>query len=321
MNKHTNATRGLLTIATALVLAGCSATSLLSTVQDQVSLANSTMRTVSSPIISPSAGTYTTDQNITLTSLTQGATVYYTIASGSQGVPPSAVTPAEYTRPIAVSGNGTTVTIEAVAKKPGMTDSPVVTATFAVSYTAAETPVLAPSPGTYQSSSWGGSITIADGTSGATIYYTTDGSIPTPGSGSTHAYSSSISFSAGSSSSASETIEAVATAPGRSASQISVGTYTISPTIVPEPDFNPPGGTYTTNQTVTINDDDPSATIYYTTDGNNPSPGASDTHVYGGSGVSLSGLLGTITLKAMAEDGSETPSAIRSENYTVVLPL
>src|ERR1700747_2254129 len=47
---------------------------------------------------------------------------------------------------------------------------------------AAATPAFFPVPGAYSQTSAGQMVTLTDGTSGATIYYTTDGSTPTTAS-------------------------------------------------------------------------------------------------------------------------------------------
>jgi streptogramin lyase len=73
--------------------------------------------------------------------------------------------------------------------------------------------VFSPSPGTFTSSQ---SVTISDSASGATIYYTTDGSTPTTSSS---VYSGAITVNS------SETIRAIATAKGYSKSKVVSGTY------------------------------------------------------------------------------------------------
>jgi len=93
----------------------------------------------------------------------------------------------------------------------------------ATTIVAAATPVFSPPAGTYASAQ---SVAISDTTPGATIYYTTDG-VTTPTTASTP-YTGAISVPA------SETIQAIAVAPGYTASAVSTAAYTIN---LPAPDF------------------------------------------------------------------------------------
>ena len=89
------------------------------------------------PTANPTAGTYTENQSVTLTSSTEGATIYYT-TDGSEptltgGVPGG--TTKEYTAPIAVTGTegqSITTVIKAMAVKSGMQDSSVETFTYSI---------------------------------------------------------------------------------------------------------------------------------------------------------------------------------------------
>jgi hypothetical protein len=85
---------------------------------------------------------------------------------------------------------------------------------------AAATPAFFPVPGSYSQTSAGQSVTLTDGTSGATIYYTTDGSTPTTSSS---IYANPITITA------TTTIKANATASGFSASAVASGSYTLIP--------------------------------------------------------------------------------------------
>ncbi len=80
----------------------------------------------------------------------------------------------------------------------------------------AATPTLSPAAGTYSSAQ---SVTLADSTSGAVIYYTTDGSTPTTASA---VYGTPLTVSA------TTTIKAIATASGYSSSAVASATYTIN---------------------------------------------------------------------------------------------
>lgn len=92
---------------------------------------------VGAPTVNLAAGTYTENQSVTLTSSTEGATIYYT-TDGSEptitgGVP--AGTTAQYTAPIAVTGTegqSITTTIKAIAVKDRMQNSSVETFAYTI---------------------------------------------------------------------------------------------------------------------------------------------------------------------------------------------
>ena len=81
---------------------------------------------------------------------------------------------------------------------------------------AAATPTFNPAPGSYSSAV---AVTLSDTTTGAVIYYTTNGSMPTTGS---PVYNGPITVSA------TATIKAIAAAAGYSNSSVASGTYTIN---------------------------------------------------------------------------------------------
>ena len=92
---------------------------------------------VGTPTANPTAGTYTENQSVTLTSSTGGATIYYT-TDGSEPTITGGVTggtTAKYTAPIAVTGTegqNITTTIKAIAVKSGMQDSSVKTFNYII---------------------------------------------------------------------------------------------------------------------------------------------------------------------------------------------
>ena len=79
------------------------------------------------------------------------------------------------------------------------------------------TPTFSPGTGTYSTAQ---SVSIADATSGAVIYYTTDGSTPNTSSS---VYHSAITVTA------TTTVNALAVAPGYTNSAVSSATYTFNP--------------------------------------------------------------------------------------------
>ncbi len=174
--------------------------------QSSVATAAYTIPKTASPVFSPAGGTYSSTQSVTITDSTPGATFYYT-TNGS--TPTSSST--RYTGAITVSS---TETIKAIATANGYSQSSVATAAYTITKTAA-TPVISPAGGTYSSTQ---SVTITDATTGATIYYTTNGRTPTTSS---TKYTGAISVSS------TETIKALATATGYKQSAVATAAYTI----------------------------------------------------------------------------------------------
>jgi Chitobiase/beta-hexosaminidase C-terminal domain/Legume lectin domain len=124
------------------------------------------------PVITPNGGTFGSNQQVTLSTATATASIYYTL-DGS--VPSSAST--LYTGPITI---GTQTTLKAVASATGYIQSGVTTATF---YFTDEVPSVkfTPAGGTYNSEQ---QVAITDPDANAKIYYTTDGSCPIASNGS-----------------------------------------------------------------------------------------------------------------------------------------
>ena len=170
-------------------------------------LLNATPQTAT-PVLTPGTESFTGSIQVTITDSTSGATIYYT-TNGSTPTTSSTV----YSGPITVSS---TETINAIAGASNYLVSPVASATY-TNVTQASAPTFSPVSGTYTSTQ---TVTISDSTSGATIYYTTNGTTPT---------TSSTKYTAPISVSASETIEAIAVASGLNNSAVSTATYTIAP--------------------------------------------------------------------------------------------
>jgi N-acetylneuraminic acid mutarotase len=162
----------------------------------------------------------------------------------------------------------------------------------------ASAPVLSPAAGTYTTAQ---SVTISDATSGAIIYYTTDGTTPT---------TSSTQYTAPITVDVSETIQAIAVASGYSSSSVASAPYIINLPAASAPTFSPSDGTYTSAQTVTMSDATPGAAIYYTTDGSTPTTGATK---YTGP-VTVNS---TETLLAIAEASGYSNSATTSATFVI----
>lgn len=165
----------------------------------------------------------------------------------------------------------------------------------------AATPVFTPGSGTYSSAQ---TVTITSATAGAKIYYTTDGSTPTTSSS---LYSGPITVST------SETVAAIAVATGYLTSAQGSATYVITLGKVATPTFNPPAGTYTTAQTVSISTATAGATIYYTTNGTTPT---TSSPVYTGP-ITVST---TETVEAVAVLANYSNSDVATALYTLNLP-
>jgi hypothetical protein len=257
-----------------------------------------TTQVAADPTFNPLPGSYTSAQNVSLSSATAGATIYYTV-DGSTPTHSSTV----YSAPIVV--NGTSLTIRAFASAGGNQDSPIVVGTYQIQATSpAATPTLNPASGTSFPSTL--SVSIADTTPSASIYYTTDGSTPTTGS---QHYSGPFTIVATS------TVRAIATASGYTQSAQGSASYTYAPTqsVTQMPSFSPSGGSFATAQQVTLTDSTAGAVIYYTIDGSAPTTSSS---VYS---TAISVNSGSVTIKTLALAPGDTISAVASATYTIQL--
>jgi len=243
------------------------------------------------PVFNPNGGTNPITQTISITSFTPNATIYYTI-DGSTPTVHSTL----YTGPI--TGSQPEETIKAIAVASGYSHSPVASATFYWPLAAA--PVISPVSGSYPAPL---SVSITDTASGATIYYTTDGSTPTTSSA---VYLSPISVNPPA------TVNAIATATDYNTSAVATATY-IRP-MVDTPVISPTSGSYPTPlSSISITDTTPGATIYYTTDGSTPT--TSSPVYYGSFSIAYSA-----TIQAIAAESGYTTSGTAKAVYTVIQP-
>jgi hypothetical protein len=125
------------------------------------------------PTASPPGGTYNNDQDVTLTTTTPGAVIHFT----NDGSMPNGGSPI-YLSPIPVHGDGTNMTIRAIAVAGGLTDSPSSFDAYLIDYFDVAPPTFSPVAGTYTSAQ---TVIFSSTTPGVSFKYTTDGSNPNPG--------------------------------------------------------------------------------------------------------------------------------------------
>jgi hypothetical protein len=247
------------------------------------------------PTFSLAGGTtaYATPQTVTILDANSVATIYYT----TNGTTPT-TSSIKYTGAITVS---VTETVQAIAVGSGYTNSAVASVLYTIT-PGVPAPVFSLAAGTYTTTQ---TVTISDALAGTTIYYTTNGTVPTTSSAK---YTGSISVSA------TETVEAIAVENGYSNSPIATAVYTIASGVA-APVFSPSPGTFTSPQTVTITDTTAGATIYYTTNGTAPTTSST---VYMGAIWQSS----TQTLQAIAVKSGYANSMVATATYTIapILP-
>lgn len=168
---------------------------------------------------------------------------------------------------------------------------------------AVATPTFTPPGGTYNSTQ---AVSMSCSTPGATIKYTTNGSTPTSSS---PQYQNPVTISA------TTTLKARAFRSGWYDSEIASAVYNIDSTpTVATPTFNPPGGSYSSPQSVTISCSTSGATIRYTTDGSNPT---SSSPTYSNP-ISITS---STTIKAKAFKSGWNDSQVESASYNIQGPL
>jgi hypothetical protein len=230
----------------------------------------------------PNGGTYTVPKTVSIVPVSEGTIIHFTTDNSE----PTEASPI-YTVPMIIDGN---TTLKARGYIAGWNPSETVSAIYGFNVTQ---PTFSVDEGFYYNSF---EVAINTPTEDASIHYTTDGSEPTEASA---LYNSPITVSA------SKTVKAKAYKAGWNASGTASVVYTLK---VTAPGFNPLPGNYTTSQTVAISCSTPEATIYYTTNGSEPTQ---NSDIY-----SSPLVISVITpLKARAFRDGWTPSNISSGNY------
>ncbi|MCL4442227.1 MAG: chitobiase/beta-hexosaminidase C-terminal domain-containing protein [Firmicutes bacterium] len=234
---------------------------------------------------SPPGGIYNTDKLVALAA-SEPAVIHYT-TNGTVPTGQSSV----YTSPISITAN---TTLKFMAVDLAGNQSPVNTETYVID-TTAPTAGASPAGGTYNASS---PVTLT-ASEQATIYYTANGSDPT---GQSAVYTAPINVTANT------TLKFMAVDLAGNQSPVYTEIYTID-TTVPTVGATPPGGIYSSDQTVTLASSEP-ATIYYTTDGSDPTDQSA---VYT---VPIS-VAANKTLKFIAVDLAGNQSPVYTETYVI----
>ena len=160
------------------------------------------------PVFSLPSGVYDAGTAVTITSA--GSTIRYT----TDGSVPTATTGILYTGPILLTSN---TMLRAIAYQTLHRDSDVTSATYTVVTRTTSAPVFNPAGGTFNGPQ---TISMGSSTAGASIRYTTNGTIPTPTSG--ILYTGPITLSA-----ANTTLKAIAYKTYWNNSTVSSATYKI----------------------------------------------------------------------------------------------
>jgi formylglycine-generating enzyme required for sulfatase activity len=255
---------------------------------------------IAKPVISLSAGTYADAQTVTISCATPGASIRYT----NNGSAPSATNGYIYTAPLTVSS---TQTLRAAALMTGRTASAIASTSYEIMNSIA-VPVFSHAPGIHYDPV---DIELSCVTSGATIMYTIDGSIPGGSAG--IVYSSAIPVSG------ELTIKAVArNSEGGLVSDLTEATYRITGHTA-APVYDIPAGIYPSEQTISCSCATSGAEIRYTmsTDGSTPADPTSTTGVLYSSPIPVTR---TSTIKAAAFKADWEDSPVVMNTYTLTVP-
>jgi N-acetylneuraminic acid mutarotase len=202
--------------------------------------------TTATPILSLPTGSYASVQTAAISDSTNGAFIYYTTDGTTPTVNSTLFQPG--LAPINILHSES---LKAIAVASGCLTSAVATAVYTLPPQAA-TPTFSLPAGTYTSKQ---TVTISESTPGATIYYSTNGSIPTTSSSVYHGPISVVDPTT--------TLQAIATASGHTTSDVASAIYLINIPLASAPTFSVDSGTYATPQTVSISDSTPGAIIHY----------------------------------------------------------
>jgi hypothetical protein len=208
---------------------------------------------VAALVFSPPASAVTNGTLVTISTITPGATIYYT-TNGSTPTTSSFL----YSSPIAITKS---VTLKAFGAESGYSNTAVATVSYSIAQVA--TPAFIPDSGPYTPGlaiiTNRTSISMSCSTPASTIYYTLDGSAPNTNS---TVYSMPVIINGGT------TVNAFAVANAYDNSSVRSIFYQLVQTATPI--FTPPSGPITNGTQIIITCSTPDSMVYYTLDGSIP---------------------------------------------------
>lgn len=216
---------------------------------------------VATPNANPPGSTYNSAQNVTLSTQTDGAQIYYKLIeplSGQQNISCGNGTET-YTFPIQISS---TRTLKAIACKEGMSDSSILTQLYTITPPTHINLTFEPSAGFI--SGIGKQIKIITEPSTDEIWYTLDGSNPERGGRRSKRYEGGIEIKENFT-----RIKAIAYGNGGINSGVQKAEYTVEGHVA-DPIAEPTSGFVSRGASLTLSTTTPEARIYYTTDGTDP---------------------------------------------------
>ena len=245
--------------------------------------------TVATPAITPNGGELKYGNNtVSIACDTDGATIYYT----TNGATPT-TNSTKYTGAFTLSSNAT---VKAIAVKSGWNNSDVASASFTYTVETVATPTITPNGGELKYGN--NTVTIACATDGATIYYTTNGATPT---------TSSTKYTGAFTLTSNATVKAIAVKTGWNNSSVASASFTYTVETVATPVIAPNGGEIEAGTTISISCATSGATIYYSTNGAEP------TTVYSAPFA----LNEAATVKAVAKKTGWNNSATAQASFTI----
>ena len=245
--------------------------------------------TVATPAITPNGGELKYGNNtVSIACDTDGATIYYTI----DGTEPT-TSSTKYTGAFTLSSNAT---VKAIAVKSGWNNSDVASASFTYTVETVATPTITPNGGELKYGN--NTVTIACATADATIYYTTNGATPT---------TSSTKYTGAFTLTSNATVKAIAVKTGWNNSSVASASFTYTVETVATPVIAPNGGEIEAGTTISISCATSGATIYYSTNGAEP------TTVYSAPFA----LNEAVTVKAVAKKEGWNNSATAQASFTI----